>query len=144
MREALVELLSSMMPEWDLAFSKVAFQNVFSIVLLTAVVLTSTSAHKIDAMAINFGRTTAGTLLIYVIPAVLWVSTYRTFMVSKIQTHQMIGVVGLVAVGVSLAVLSPIVWLTRIDSRFGAMGPPDVSGAEAQALRVHPNGSKWW
>ncbi|CAK0816428.1 unnamed protein product [Prorocentrum cordatum] len=144
MREALVELLASMMPEWDFAFSKVAFQNVLSLFLLTAVVLTSTSAHKIDAMAVNFGRTTAGTLLIYVIPAVLWVSTHRTFVASKMRAHQTAGAVVLVAVGVSLAVLSPVVWLTRIDSRFGSMGPPDVSGAEAQALHDRSNHSQWW
>jgi len=142
MREALVELLASMLPEWDPAFEKVAFQNVFSLILLTAVVVTSTSAHKIDAMAINFGRTTAGTLLIYVIPAVLWVTTHRTFMASKMKTHQMVGVVVLVIVGAFFVVLSPIVWLTRINSRFGSMGPPDVSGAEAQALRNLR--SLWW
>jgi len=141
MREALIELLASVLPEWDPAFSKVAFQNVFSLLLLSAVVLTSTSAHKIDAMAINFGRTTAGTLLIYVIPAVLWVTTHRTFMASQMKTHQIFSVALLITIGVLFAVLSPFVWLTRIHSRFGPMGPPDVSGEGAQSLRSH---GTWW
>lgn len=115
MREASVEFLNDMAPPGRAIFETVLFQNIFSAVLLVMVVAATIADHKADMTIANFGRSTFGALLVYVIPAALYVGTCRKFLVlADISQTQIVLLLIIVTFGVAMAVVSPIIWATHL------------------------------
>lgn len=110
LREALIDFLNEQLPNRVALFETVGFQNLFSLALLVAVTISACLEGE-DFMASSAARATCGSLMVYVIPCVLFERTTRKYMIdSSMSCMQRTAITSIGIFGLALAFLSVIVF----------------------------------
>jgi len=110
LREALVELLSDVLPYSVNTFQTIIFQNCLSIVLLIVVMCVANASRRLDLLLINVGRSCCGSLLIYTIPGIVYLAatwkhtTWANLSLPHLVLTVTVGILGVVMMGTSACV----------------------------------------
>mmetsp|Transcript_97719 Transcript_97719/g.209690 ORF Transcript_97719/g.209690 Transcript_97719/m.209690 type:complete len:517 (-) Transcript_97719:63-1613(-) len=112
MREAAIEFLSDILPDNKRTFQKVIFQNSFSLVMLVVSVIIELCSERFSLLILRLGRTCFGTLLIYVIPVVLFVgASYKHMSRQSIGTWMMLSLGFMLCLGLGICAVAAVAWL---------------------------------
>lgn len=113
MREALVELLNDIFPQWEHIFERVVFLNALSLLLLAGTIAAACATHGVNSAVIHLAASGFGSLLIYFIPGAIYVGASRRYSLATPLGHNL-AVWCMMAFGLFVLVLSFVVWCQRI------------------------------
>jgi len=112
MREAFIEFLSDTWPKHKDVFEQVVFQNSFSIVMLIISIIIELSSYRLSFLILRVGRTCFGSLLICVIPVVLFIgASYKHMSKASLSRLQVSILLVTVCLGLTVSVMAAIYWL---------------------------------